>query len=119
MNLPIRIIHMVSGEHVIAKIQHMTTDDKTTDCFNFIMPMSLIVLEPSTPEEKPKTKFYPYSPFSSDPEFKVGYDKVTTIGKPVPEVLDTYIDIVQQTYPVLDEETFNEYMKERLARNQK
>ena len=112
----IQIIHLVSGEHLISKIQEVKEGDESL-CLNLVMPMSIAMDTPVKREEKPTISFYPYSPFSSSPEFKIAFDKVVSVGNPSKLILEKYIDVVQPTYPVLTAEELDQHIKERERKN--
>ena len=112
----IQIIHLVSGEHLISKIQEVQEGGQSL-CLNLVMPMSIVMDTPTTRDEKPIISFYPYSPFSSSPEFKIGFDKVVSVGEPSRLILEKYIDVVQPKYPVLTPEELDKHVKERKENN--
>lgn len=110
----IRIVHISSGEHVITKLAEIVDKNGEPLCFKFIMPMNLTLI----PGEKdPEINFLPWSPFSSASEYKVNFDKIVTVAEPMDYVLDSYLDIVQPKYPLLDPKEFELYLQRRRERN--
>ena len=107
----INIIHLVSGEQVIAKVTELRDKEGEPFCFLLSMPM-VLNLVPSEEGEK-EISLFPWSPFSGTREFRIGFEKIISIGDPLPNVLSAYVEINQPVYPVLTPEEF-EAFKRRL-----
>lgn len=110
--MSINVVHLISGEQVIAKLTELRDSDGEPFCFLFQMPM-LLTLVPGETESDTKINYFPWSPFSSTKEFRIGFEKIVSIGEPLPNVLDTYIELNQPYYPLLSPEEFKEYQKKK------
>lgn len=110
----INIVHLVSGEQVIAKLTELRDRDGEAFCFLFQMPM-VLTLVPSDTEGETQINYFPWSPFSGSREFRIGFEKIISVGDPLPNVLSSYIDINQPIYPLLTPEEFEEYKKSQGA----
>ena len=118
MDLSIRIVHLATGEQVVTKIQEVKDGDEV-QCFNFVMPMTLSMKIPKEDSgEKPLVSLYPFSPFSVETEWRIGFDQVVAIGRCSPIILNKYVDTVQPLYPILDQKTLELYIKERTKNNE-
>lgn len=106
----INIIHLVSGEQVIAKVTELRDKEGEPFCFLLSMPMALNLV-PSEEGEK-EISLFPWSPFSGTREFRIGFEKIISIGDPLPNVLSAYVEINQPVYPVLTPEEFEAFKKE-------
>jgi len=110
----INVIHLVSGEQVISKLTELRDKDGEPFCFLLQMPMTLTLI-PSETEGETQINYFPWSPFSGTREFRIGFEKIISIGEPLPNVLDTYIDLNQPVYPILTPEEFEQYKKSKGA----
>lgn len=110
----INIVHLVSGEQVITKVTELRDRDGESFCFLFQMPM-VLTLVPSDTEGETQINYFPWSPFSGTREFRIGFEKIISVGDPLPNVLSSYIDINQPIYPLLTPEEFEEYKKSQGA----
>lgn len=110
----INIVHLVSGEQVITKLTELRDRDGEAFCFLFQMPM-VLTLVPSDTEGETQINYFPWSPFSGSREFRIGFEKIISVGDPLPNVLSSYIDINQPIYPLLTPEEFEEYKKSQGA----
>ena len=112
----VSILHLVTGEQVIAKLEELKDADGNALCFVATMPMSMVVV-PTEDPQKPSMNFFAWSPFSSTREFRIGFDKIVAVGEPTWHVFDTYIGLVQPLHPVLGEEDFEAYKLEKKRRS--
>lgn len=112
----IRIVHLSSGEQVITKVTEVRDKDGDPFCFMFTMPM-LLTLIPGETEKDAKINYLPWSPFSSAVEYRVSFEKIITVAEPLDYVLDSYVNIVQPKYPVLDPKEFEQYLQNRRNKN--
>jgi hypothetical protein len=110
----INIVHLVSGEQVITKVTELKDRDGESFCFLLQMPM-VLTLVPSDTEGETQINYFPWSPFSGTREFRIGFDKIISVGDPLPNVLSSYIDINQPIYPLLTPEEFEKYKKSQGA----
>ena len=108
----INVVHLVSGEQVISKLTELRDKDGEPFCFLFQMPMVLTLI-PGDAESEPQINYFPWSPFSGTREFRIGFEKIVSIGEPLPNVLDTYIELNQPIYPILTPEEFEQYKKSK------
>lgn len=112
----IKIVHLASSEQVIAKVTEVKDKNGESFCFMFTMPMVLTLITGET-EKDTKINYLPWSPFSSAVEFKVSFDKIITVAEPLDYVLDSYLNIVQPKFPVLDPKEFEQYLQRRREQN--
>jgi len=117
MSSSINIVHLVSGEQVITKLSELRDKDGEPFCFLFQMPMTL-TLVPGKSEEDTSINYFPWSPFSDTREFRVGFEKIVSIGSPLPHVVSTYIEINQPIFPLLSPEEFQKFKKSQGATKQ-
>lgn len=110
----IRIVHISSGEQVITKLDELVDKNGESLCFKFTMPMTLTLIPG---EKEPEINFLPWSPFSSASEYKVSFDKIVTVAEPIDYVLDSYLNIVQPKYPLLNPKEFEQYLQRRRKQN--
>lgn len=110
----INIVHLVSGEQVITKLIELRDKDGEPFCFLFQMPMVLTLI-PGETESDSQINYFPWSPFSGSREFRVGFEKIVSIGDPLPNVVDSYIEINQPLYPILTPEEFEKYKQSKGA----
>lgn len=110
--MSINIVHLVSGEQVISKITEMRDEDGEPFCFLFQMPMTLTLI-PGEKTEDAQINYFPWSPFSGSTEFRVGFDKVISVGSPLPHVYEAYVELNQPTYPLLTPEEFESFVKDK------
>ena len=110
--MSVHIIHLVSGEQVISKVTELKTNEGEPMCFLFAMPMSLNIV-PGETEGDNQINYFPWSPFSGSKEFKVGFEKVITIGDPTRDVFEKYIEITQPLYPILSPQEFESFVKSK------
>ena len=104
----INIIHLVSGEQVIAKVSELRDNEGEPFCFLLSMPM-VLDLVPGEKEPQREINFFPWSPFSSSREFRIGFEKIISIGDPLPNVFKTFVELTQPVYPVLSPEEFEKF----------
>lgn len=112
----IRIVHLSTGEQVISKLDEVKDKDGDPFCYMFTMPMMLTLMTGET-EKDTKINYLPWSPFSSAVEFRVPFEKIITVAEPLDYVLDSYLNIVQPKYPVLDPREFEQYLQKRRNKN--
>jgi hypothetical protein len=112
----IRVVHLSSGEQVITKLTEVKDRDVDPFCYMFTVPM-LLTLIPGETAEDAKINYLPWSPFSSSVEYKVSFDKIISVAEPLDYVLDSYLNIVQPKYPVLDPREFEQYLQNRRNKN--
>lgn len=110
----INIVHLVSGEQVIAKLTELRDKDGEPFCFLLQMPM-VLTLVPSETEGETSINYFPWSPFSGTREFRISFEKIISIGEPLPNVLRSYIEINQPIYPILSPEEFEQFKKSQGA----
>jgi hypothetical protein len=110
----INVVHLVSGEQVIAKLTELRDKDGEPFCFLFQMPMVLTLI-PGETESDTQINYFPWSPFSVTREFRVGFYKIMSVGEPLPHVLNSYIEINQPVYPLLTPEEFEQFKKSQGA----
>ena len=110
----INIVHLVSGEQVITKLTELRDKDGEPFCFLFQMPM-VLSLVPGETEDQTQINFFPWSPFSGTREFRVGFEKIVSIGDPLPNVFSSYVEINQPVFPLLTPEEFEQFKKSKGA----
>ena len=113
----INVVHLVTGEQVITKLTELRDKDGEPFCFLFQMPM-VLTLVPGQTEEETSINYFPWSPFSSSREFRVGFDKIISIAEPTANVAESYIEINQPLYPILSPEEFDKFKKAKGATKQ-
>ena len=110
----INIVHLVSGEQVITKLTELRDQDGEPFCFLFQMPM-VLSLVPGETEDQTQINYFPWSPFSGTREFRVGFEKIVSIGEPLPNVFSCYVEINQPLFPLLTPEEFEQFKKAKGA----
>jgi len=113
----INIVHLVSGEQVITKLSELRDTDGEPFCFLFQMPM-VLNLVPGKTDDQTSINYFPWSPFSSSKEFRVGFEKIISIAEPTANVAESYIEINQPLYPILSPEEFEQFKKAKGATKQ-
>tara|TARA_B100000073_G_C23664695_1_gene546085 strand:+ start:104 stop:451 length:348 start_codon:yes stop_codon:yes gene_type:complete len=114
--MPIRIVHLISGEQIITRVVEVKNSEGEPVYFEFVMPMLLTLFPPEEGEET-KINYLPWSPFSSSATFKVAFENVMSVGDVQDYVLDSYLNIVQPKYPVLSQEELSTYIKQKEEKN--
>lgn len=114
--MSINILHLSTGEQLIAKLDELKDSENNPLCFVVTMPMSMTVV-PTEDPEKPSMNFFAWSPFASTREFRIGFDNIIAVAEPTWHVFDTYVGLVQPLHPVLDEAEFDSYKLEKKRRN--
>ena len=112
--ISINIVHLVSGEQIISKLTEMRDNQGEPFCFLLQAPMKLSLV-PGETENDTQINYFPWSPFSGTREFRIGFEKIVSIGEPLPHVLDSYVEIVQPVYPLLSPEELEEFKKSKGA----
>lgn len=108
--MSVNIVHLVSGEQLISKVTELRDENGEPFCFLLTMPM-LLTLIPGETEADTKINYLPWSPFSSSPEFRVGFDKIVSIGDPTGYIFETYIELNQPKYPILSQEELEQFQQ--------
>lgn len=116
--MSINVVHLTTGEQVIAKLTEIKDEDGESLCFLLTMPMVMTIVQTDDPQI-PSMNFFAWSPFSSTREFRVGFDKIVAVADPTTQVFDTYISLVQPLHPVLTLEEFEAYKLEKQRRDKK
>lgn len=114
--MSINILHLTTGEQVIAGLEELKDTEGNPLCFVATMPMAMRVIATDDPEN-PSMNFFAWSPFSSTREFRIGFENIVAVAEPTWHVYDTYIGLVQPLHPVLNEEEFEAYKLEKKRRN--
>lgn len=108
--MSINILHLVSGEQVISKVTELRDERGEPFCFLLQMPMTLTLI-PGETNEDTQINYFPWSPFSGSREFRVGFEKIISLGEPTKHVFEKYVEINQPVYPVLTPEEFESFQK--------
>jgi|688.fasta_scaffold1137287_1 hypothetical protein len=89
-----KIIKLITGEEVICKVSHSYDTDNNIIGFKFHFPYKIIVIPNA--DENGQTKFdvnyLAWMGASADTEFDVSFSSVVSIGSPLPEVEDLYME---------------------------
>lgn len=116
--MSISVVHLVTGEQVITKLEEMKDSDGESLCFRFTMPMACALIPNPDDLSNPSMNFFAWSPFSSSRTFNVGFEKIVAVCDPTWKCFETYVELVQPLHPILSPDEFEQYKVEKKERTQ-
>ena len=114
--MSISVVHLITGEQLITKVEEIKDSNGESLCFRFIMPMACSLIPNPEDLANPSMNFFAWSPFSSSREFKVAFEKIVAVCDPTWKCFETYVDLVQPLHPILSVEEFEQYKVEKKER---
>jgi hypothetical protein len=115
--MSISIVHIVTGEQIICKLDEVKDNDGESVCFQFTMPMTCNLV-PGDTDSTPSLNYFAWSPFSSTRQFRIGFDKIVAVCDPTWTCFKTYVNLVQPLHKILSDEELEQFNLEQKEREQ-